>query len=68
MNALGLEYITAQVRPLDDRFHDLIAREQAGTITPDETAELDGICHAKEAVGVPMIDPETLKRIMGGVA
>ena len=65
MNALGLEYVTATVRQLDERFHELIAREQAGVITQAETAELDDICHAKEGVGVPMIAPDVLKRIFG---
>jgi hypothetical protein len=49
---LSIPFVTATVRPLNDRFHHLIALEQAGTITEDETAELDAICGAKEGASV----------------
>lgn len=41
--------VTAKVRPLNERLHALIAKEQTGEITPTETLELDCLCRAAEA-------------------
>lgn len=60
------DYVGATVQPLDDRFHDLIAKEQAGTITEAETTELDALCHAKEGGSVLPIPVAHLEFLMEG--
>ena len=65
---LTFDYVRATVQPLDDRFHDLIAKEQAGTITADETTELDALCHAKEGGSVQPIPVAHLRAIFGDAA
>ena len=66
MTAPSFDYVTVKVQQLDERFHELIAREQDGSITADETAELDGLCHAKEGFGVPVIPTAHLEFLMEG--
>lgn len=40
--------VTAQVRPLNERLWELVGKDVAGTITPQENAELIGLCAALE--------------------